>query len=111
MILQAIELSSLDQIFVDSKTINFRDVPLKSNTDYMIILYVKTVTAATGITSISQLNFGTKCSIAQYNSQSTCTSNNGSWDSSGAAPQISVFARSQLHDAGLWIFPPTIEFR
>ncbi len=112
LIIQAIELANVDDLFIDSKSISIRNVVLKPNQDYIVILYAKMTAAATGVTSVAQLNFGQKyCSDSSYKTKSSCTSNGHTWNSSASAPQMSIFAQDQVPDRGLWIFDPTIEFR
>ena len=68
--------------------------------------------SATGVTSVSQLNFGEKyCGDPSYTTKSSCTSNGHTWNTSGSAPQISIFAQEQVPNRGLLIFDPVIEFR
>ena len=112
LIIQAVELANVDDLFIDSKSITIRNVVLKPNKDYIVILYAKMTAAATGVTSVAQLNFGQKyCSDPSYNTKSSCTSNGHTWNSSGSAPQMSFFAQEQVPDRGLWLFDPIIEFR
>jgi hypothetical protein len=112
LIIQAVELSNVDDIFADSQTITIKNVALEPNTDYIVFLYAKMTASATGVTSVAQLNFGVKhCGDPNHTTESTCTSNGKTWNSSASAPQMSIFAQEQLPERGLWIFDPVVEFR
>ena len=65
LIIQAVELSNVDDIFVDSQSITIRNVVLRPNKDYIVILYAKMTASATGVTSVSQLNFGKNIAVIQ----------------------------------------------